>query len=236
MTTSTTSSFPVLHLNADFTPMSVFPLSTMNWQDAVRGIFGRKLYAVAEYDEMIPTVDPRNSIRFPSVVVSNRYVPKNLQAAAFNRENIWLRDRGVLRLLPGSREPTGANVRPRPSEVARRPDDLGEHRLRLPALQHGEGEHDARQIRKEAAAQAMGSHGLRARAQCEEPRTGGAGLLPVVGFPLLEERNSPVTGSGGCLTEYATRQTRRLSPLREGRAAPVSASSVWESGRPASSP
>lgn len=89
-----TSRYPVLHLNADFTPMSVFPLSTLSWQDAVRGIFGKKMYAVAEYDERIPTVDPTNSIRFPSVVVSTRYVPKNLQAAAFNRENIWLRDMG----------------------------------------------------------------------------------------------------------------------------------------------
>lgn len=100
MTTSTISRFPVLHLNADFAPMSVFPLSTMTWQDAVPGILKKKLYVVAEYDEVIPTVNPRNSLKFPSVVVSTQYVSKARHDAPFNRENIWFRDMGRCAYCP----------------------------------------------------------------------------------------------------------------------------------------
>jgi Restriction endonuclease len=74
--------------------MSVFPLSTMTWQDAIPGILKKKLYVVAEYDERIPTVNPANSFRFPSVVVSSRYVARTSHHATFNRENIWFRDMG----------------------------------------------------------------------------------------------------------------------------------------------
>ena len=31
--------FPVLVLNADFRPLSYFPLSTWTWQDAVKAVF-----------------------------------------------------------------------------------------------------------------------------------------------------------------------------------------------------
>lgn len=94
MTTSTISRYPVLHLNADFSPMSVFPLSTMTWQDAIPGILKKKLYVVSEYDERIPTVNPVNAFKFPSVVVSANYVSKARHHAPFNRENIWYRDMG----------------------------------------------------------------------------------------------------------------------------------------------
>jgi Restriction endonuclease len=94
MTTSTISRYPVLYLNADFAPMSVFPLSTLTWQDAIAGILKKKLYVVSEYEDVIPTVNPRNSFRFPSVVVSSKYVSKAHHHASFNRENIWFRDMG----------------------------------------------------------------------------------------------------------------------------------------------
>ncbi|NTF17315.1 HNH endonuclease [Agrobacterium rubi] len=69
-------------------------MSTMTWQDAVPDILKKKLYVVAEYDERIPTVDPRNSFFFPSVVVSTKYVNRSGHNATFNRENIWTRDMG----------------------------------------------------------------------------------------------------------------------------------------------
>lgn len=93
MTTSTITRFPVLHLNADFSPMSVFPLSTLTWQDAVKDIFKKKVFVVAEYDERIPTANPKNSLPYPSVVVSKTYHPAS-HYAAFNRENIWFREKG----------------------------------------------------------------------------------------------------------------------------------------------
>ena len=41
---------PALVLNADFRPLSYFPLSLMQWQDAVRNVYEDKLSVVAEYD------------------------------------------------------------------------------------------------------------------------------------------------------------------------------------------
>lgn len=116
MTTSTITRHPVLFLNADFAPMSVFPLSTLTWQDAVRDIFKEKVYAVAEYDTRIPTANPKYSIPFPSVVVSKNYVRKAAQHAPFNRENIWFRDMGQCAYCRGHvslRELTFDHVYPR---------------------------------------------------------------------------------------------------------------------------
>lgn len=115
MTTSTIEKFPVLHLNADFTPMSVFPLSTLTWQDAIASVLKKRSYVVAEYDERIPTVNPANSFRYPSVVVSSKYVQKS-QVAPFNRENIWFRDMGHCAYCPKElslRDLTFDHVHPR---------------------------------------------------------------------------------------------------------------------------
>lgn len=99
MTTSTIQRFPVLHLNADFSPMSVFPLSTMTWQDAIKDVFKKKVFVAAEYEERIPTANPKNSFAFPSVVVSKTY-HKPSHYAPFNRENIWFRDMGRCAYCP----------------------------------------------------------------------------------------------------------------------------------------
>ena len=42
-----------LVLNADFRPLSYFPLSLLGWQDAVRLVFQDKLIVVAEYDRVV---------------------------------------------------------------------------------------------------------------------------------------------------------------------------------------
>ena len=41
---------PALVLNADFRPMSYFPLSLLSWQDAVHAVFSERVAVVAEYD------------------------------------------------------------------------------------------------------------------------------------------------------------------------------------------
>ena len=41
---------PALVLNADFRPMSYFPLSLLSWQDAVHAVFSERVSVVAEYD------------------------------------------------------------------------------------------------------------------------------------------------------------------------------------------
>ncbi len=84
--------FPALILNADFRPLSVYPLSTWSWMDAIKAIWRDRVITVAEYNEFIPT--PNHKIRFPSVIALKEYQQVK-RTVAFNRFNLWLRDDGV---------------------------------------------------------------------------------------------------------------------------------------------
>jgi hypothetical protein len=46
----TMTSHPALVLNADFRPMSYFPLTLLSWQDAVQAVVGQRVSVVAEHD------------------------------------------------------------------------------------------------------------------------------------------------------------------------------------------
>lgn len=83
--------YPALLLNADFIPVSVFPLKTLTWQDALRGVFLDKLVTVAEYDAEVSS--QRETFRLPSVVALKDY-KKIPRVVPFTRSNIWLRDNG----------------------------------------------------------------------------------------------------------------------------------------------
>jgi hypothetical protein len=58
---------PALVLNADFRPLSYFPLSLMAWQDAVRNVYEDKISVVAEYDRVVRS--PSTAMRLPSKVL-----------------------------------------------------------------------------------------------------------------------------------------------------------------------
>ena len=81
--------FPSLVLNADFRPLSYYPLSLWPWQDAVKAVFLDRVSILAEYDEVVHS--QRTSIRIPSVVVLKDYV-KPQKRVAFTRFNLFLRD------------------------------------------------------------------------------------------------------------------------------------------------
>jgi 5-methylcytosine-specific restriction endonuclease McrA len=81
---------PALVLNADFRPLSYFPLSLMPWQDAVRNVYEDKLSVVAEYDRVVRS--PSITMRLPSVVALREYQPMSTRVA-FTRFNVFLRDR-----------------------------------------------------------------------------------------------------------------------------------------------
>ena len=81
---------PALVLNADFRPLSYFPLSLLNWQDAVRLVFQDKITVVAEYDHVIRS--PSREMRLPSVVALRDYISMP-RRVAFTRFNVFLRDR-----------------------------------------------------------------------------------------------------------------------------------------------
>jgi 5-methylcytosine-specific restriction endonuclease McrA len=83
--------YPALVLNADFTPKSVYPLSTINWQEAAKGLFLGKYQRVVDYDRVLETRS--QSYVFPSVIAMKEYVDVR-NSVAFNRHNIWTRDEG----------------------------------------------------------------------------------------------------------------------------------------------
>lgn len=80
---------PALVLNADYRPLSYFPLSLWPWQEAVKASFLDRVTIVAEYDDVVHS--PSMEMRLPSVVVLRDYV-KPAPYPAFTRFNLFLRD------------------------------------------------------------------------------------------------------------------------------------------------
>ena len=81
---------PALVLNADYRPLSYYPLSLWCWQDAVKAAFMDRVDIVAEYEDYVHS--PSMRVRIPSVVVLKGYV-KPQKCVAFTRFNLFLRDR-----------------------------------------------------------------------------------------------------------------------------------------------
>src|SRR5208337_1823855 len=81
---------PALVLNADFRPLSYFPLSLWSWQEAVKAVFLERVNVVSEYDRLIHS--PRLALRLPSVISLKEYVAPATRPA-FTRFNVFLRDR-----------------------------------------------------------------------------------------------------------------------------------------------
>lgn len=80
---------PALVLNADFRPLSYYPLSLWPWQEAVKAAFLDRVDIIAEYDKVVRS--PTTEIRIPSVVVLREFV-KPQKRVAFTRFNLFLRD------------------------------------------------------------------------------------------------------------------------------------------------
>ena len=82
--------FPALVLNADFRPLSYYPLSLWSWQDAIKAVFLDRVNIVAEYEHAVRS--PSFEMRLPSVVSLKTYVKPSTHPA-FTRFNVFLRDR-----------------------------------------------------------------------------------------------------------------------------------------------
>jgi 5-methylcytosine-specific restriction endonuclease McrA len=81
---------PALVLNADYRPLSYYPLSLWSWQDALKAVFLDRVNIVSEYDRVVRS--PNHEFRLPSVVSLKAYV-KPSRFPAFTRFNVFLRDR-----------------------------------------------------------------------------------------------------------------------------------------------
>lgn len=86
----TAGTFPSLVLNADYRPLSYFPLSLWSWQDSVKAVFLDRVNILNEYDRVVRS--PTYEMRLPSVIALKDYVPME-RRPAFTRFNVFLRDR-----------------------------------------------------------------------------------------------------------------------------------------------
>ena len=82
--------FPALVLNADYRPLSYFPLSLWSWQDTIKAVFLERVNIVQEYERVVHS--PSYQMRLPSVVSLKTYVRPS-RHPAFTRFNVFLRDR-----------------------------------------------------------------------------------------------------------------------------------------------
>ena len=80
---------PALVLNADYRPLSYYPLSLWTWQEAIKAAYLERVDIVAEYEHTVRS--PSTEIRIPSVIVLKDYV-KPQKRMAFTRFNLFLRD------------------------------------------------------------------------------------------------------------------------------------------------
>jgi len=102
--------FPALVLNADFRPLSYYPLSLWSWQDTVKAVFLDRVNIVSEYDRRVRSVN--FEMRLPSVVSLKTYVKPALYPA-FTRFNVFLRDKFACQYCGAKHELTFDHLVPR---------------------------------------------------------------------------------------------------------------------------
>ena len=102
--------FPALVLNADFRPLSYYPLSLWPWQEAIKAVCLDRVTILAEYDEVVRS--QREAIRIPSVVVLKEFV-KPQKRVAFTRFNLFLRDEFCCQYCGSAHDLTFDHVIPR---------------------------------------------------------------------------------------------------------------------------
>ncbi len=103
---------PALVLNADYRPLSYYPLSLWSWQDAVKAAWLDRVDIVSEYDDVVHS--PSTTIRIPSVVVLKEFV-KPQKRVAFTRFNLFLRDEFSCQYCGATGDLTFDHVVPRAS-------------------------------------------------------------------------------------------------------------------------
>ncbi|MBL4801021.1 MAG: HNH endonuclease [Emcibacter sp.] len=83
-------SCPALVLNADFKPLSYFPLSLWSWQDVIKAVYLERIIVIEEYDRLVHSTSA--AIRLPSVISLKEYIAPGTYPN-FTRFNLFLRDR-----------------------------------------------------------------------------------------------------------------------------------------------
>jgi 5-methylcytosine-specific restriction endonuclease McrA len=103
-------SCPALVLNADYTPLSYYPLSLWPWQTAVKAVFLERVDIVANYAREVHS--PTRTMHLPSVIALRQFVRPS-EYPAFTRFNLFLRDRFACQYCGDTRDLTFDHVLPR---------------------------------------------------------------------------------------------------------------------------
>lgn len=101
---------PALVLNADYRPLSYYPLSLWSWQDTIKAVFLDRVNIISHYDQVVRS--PSIEIQLPSVVSLKNYI-KPARHPAFTRFNVFLRDRFACQYCGASEELTFDHVIPK---------------------------------------------------------------------------------------------------------------------------
>ena len=104
------SGYPALVLNADFRPLSYYPLSLWPWQETVKAVFLDRVDIVSTYDHAVHS--PTMEMQLPSVVSLKQYVTQD-RPPAFTRFNLFLRDGFACQYCGGGDDLTFDHVTPR---------------------------------------------------------------------------------------------------------------------------
>ena len=83
------SGWPALVLNADFRPLSYYPLSLWCWEDVIKAVWQDRVDVISTYDKVVRS--PSVEFRLPSVISLKSFVPQD-RSPAFTRFNLFLRD------------------------------------------------------------------------------------------------------------------------------------------------
>ena len=101
---------PALVLNADFRPLSYYPLSLWSWQDSIKSVFLDRVIIVSQYDRVISS--PSFSMKLPSVIALKSYI-RPQSNPNFTRFNVFLRDKFMCQYCGSKKELTFDHLLPR---------------------------------------------------------------------------------------------------------------------------
>ena len=101
---------PALVLNADFRPLSYYPLSLWPWQESIKAAVLDRVTVLAEYDTTVRS--QRHEFRLPSVVVLKEFLHPQ-KRVAFTRFNLFLRDQFACQYCSAKGDLTFDHVLPR---------------------------------------------------------------------------------------------------------------------------
>ena len=101
---------PALVLNADFRPLSYYPLSLWCWQDAVKSVFLERVSIVSNYKRKVRS--PSFEMSLPSVIALKNFI-KSSEYPSFTRFNVFLRDKFCCQYCSSKNELTFDHLLPR---------------------------------------------------------------------------------------------------------------------------